>query len=83
MKEYYTQYQQRRQAIGRSKHYENPAFTIQNPEDDDELSNAELYRSAPAVSDTETKLQQYLSQERLPRDTDLYQYWKAKQYDYL
>ena len=72
MKECYTQYQQQGQAIRRSKHHENPAFTTQNPKDDDELSNAELYRSAPAVLETETKLQRYLNQERLPRDTDLY-----------
>ena len=82
MKECYTWYQQREQAIRRSKQHENPALTTPNPEDDDELSNAKLYRRAPAVPETETKLQRYLSQERLPRDTDLYQYWKAKQYDY-
>ena len=28
------------------------------------------------------ELTQYLQQERLLRDTDIYQYWKAKQYDY-
>jgi hypothetical protein len=50
--------------------------------DDDELSNAELYRSAPAVPETETELQRYLSQEQLPCDLDIYQCWKAKQFDY-
>ena len=82
MKECYTRYQQREQAIRRSKQHENPALTTQNPEDDDELSDAELYRRALAVPETETELQRYLSQEQLPHDTDLYQYWKAKQYDY-
>jgi hAT family C-terminal dimerisation region len=82
MKECYTRYQQREQAIRRSKLYENPAPTTQNLEDEDELSNAELYRSAPAVPETETELERYLGQERLPRDIDIYQYWKAKQYDY-
>ena len=51
-------------------------------EDDDELSDAELYRGALAVPDTDLELTRYLQQERLPRDTDIYQYWKAKQYDY-
>ena len=72
MKECYTRYQQREQAIRRSKLHENPALTIQNPEDDDELSNAELYRSALAASETETELEWYLGQEWLPRDTDIY-----------
>jgi hypothetical protein len=60
-KECYTQYQQREQAIRRSKHHENPASTTQNPEDDDELSNAKLYGSVSAVLETETKFQRYLS----------------------
>lgn len=82
MKECYTRYQQREQAIRCSKLYENPAPTTQNLEDEDELSNAKLYRRAPAVPETETKLERYLGQERLPCDIDVYQYWKAKQYDY-
>jgi len=82
MKECYTRYQQREQAIRRLKLHENPAPTTQDPKDDDELSDAELYRSAPAVPETETELERYLGQERLPRDIDIYQYWKAKQFDY-
>ena len=72
MKECYTRYQQREQAIRRSKLNENLAPTAQNPIDDDELSDAELYRSAPAVLETETELERYLQQERSPRDTDIY-----------
>jgi hypothetical protein len=49
---------------------------------DSDLLNDELYRGAPAVPDTDSELTRYLQQERLPRDTDIYQYWKAKQYDY-
>ena len=60
MKECYTRYQQREQAIRCSKLYENPAPTTQNLEDEDELSNAKLYRRAPAVPETETKLERYL-----------------------
>lgn len=82
MKQCYTQYQQREQAIRRSKLYDVPASITQTSNDDD-LSDAELYRGAPASPATETKLERYLGQERLPRDTDIYQYWKAKQYDYL
>jgi hypothetical protein len=52
MKECYTRYQQRAQAIRRSKLYNNPLLT--SPlSDEDELSDAELYRSAPAVLETE------------------------------
>jgi hAT family C-terminal dimerisation region len=82
MKECYSRYQQREQAIRQAKQHENPLPTTQNEEDDDELSDAELYRSALAVPETETELQRYLGQERLPRDVNIYQYWKAKQYDF-
>jgi hypothetical protein len=45
-------------------------------------SDAELYRSAPLAPATETELNRYMGQERLPRGTDIYRYWKSKQYDY-
>jgi hypothetical protein len=50
---------------------------------DSDLLDTKLYRGAPAVLDTNSELTQYLQQERLPQDTNIYQYWKAKQYDYL
>src|SRR5277367_154325 len=81
IKECYTRYQQREQAIRRSRFNEYLAAT-QNLEDKDEHSNAKLYRSAPAVPETETKLYRYIGQQRLPRNTDIYQFWKAKRYDY-
>ena len=60
-------------AIWRSKLRDNPPLT--SPlSDEDELSNAELYRSAPAVSETETELERYITQERMPRDTNIYMY---------
>jgi hypothetical protein len=47
-----------------------------------DLSDAKLYRGSSAVPGTDSELTRYLQQERLPQDTDIYQYWKAKQYDY-
>lgn len=61
MKECYTRYQQREQAIRRLKLNENLAPTTQDLEDDSELSDVELYRSAPAGPETETELERYLS----------------------
>lgn len=78
MKDCYTRYQQREQAIRRSKACENPAPPTQNLEDEDEMLDAELYRTALAVLETETELERYLEQERSPRDTDVYAFWRAK-----
>jgi hypothetical protein len=70
---------QQEQAIQRAiRQVEPPAVK----DDEEELSDAELYRLAPAVPETELELIRYLQQERLLQDTDIYQYWKAKQYDY-
>ena len=81
MKECYTRYQQQAQAIRRSKLHDNPPLT--SPLfDKDELSDAKLYQSAPAAPETETELERYITQERMPRDTNIYTYWKAKQYDF-
>jgi hypothetical protein len=83
MKECYTRYQLREQAIRRARPVESIGLTSNlNQEDSDELSDAELYRSAPLAPATETELDRYMGQERLPWDTDIYQYWKSKQYDY-
>jgi hypothetical protein len=75
----YSTYLQREQAIQRAIRQVEPLAV---EDDEEELSDAELYRLAPAVPETESELIRYLQQERLPRDTDIYQYWKAKQYDY-
>jgi hypothetical protein len=73
MKECYTRYQQQAQAIRRSKLHDNPPLT--SPlSNEDELSNAELYRSAPAVSETEIEFERHITQERMPRDTNIYMY---------
>ena len=82
IKDCYTRYQQCEQAIRRSKACENPAPLTQNLKDEDEMSDAELYQTAPAVLETETELEQYLEQEQSPRDTDVYAFWRAKQYNY-
>jgi hypothetical protein len=59
IKERYTQYQQRAQAIRCLKLYNNPLLTS-TLSSEDELSNAKLYQSALAVPETETELEQYL-----------------------
>jgi hypothetical protein len=74
MKDCYHRYLQQAQAIQRSEIQENPALVVQNLEDEAELSDAKLYRNAPAIPETETELEQYLQQERVPRDVDIYQY---------
>ena len=73
IKECYTRYQQREQAIRHSKLHKNPPLATLLP-DEDELSDAKLYQSALAAPETETELEQYLTQERMPRDTNIYSY---------
>jgi hypothetical protein len=80
MKDCYHRYLQREQAIRRSEVQEKPTPATQNAENEEELSDAELYRNAPAIPETETELERYLKQERVPRDVHIYQY--SKQYDY-
>jgi hypothetical protein len=82
MKECYTRYLHREQAIQRSKPPQNLAVPAQNLVNDDDMSNSKLYSSAPAIPETETELERYLQQERSPRDTEIYAFWRAKQYDY-
>jgi hypothetical protein len=54
------------------------------PDDDDEgeLSDAELYQNGPLELDTEIELTRYLKLPAMPRETNIYHYWKAKQYDF-
>jgi hypothetical protein len=46
------------------------------------LSDAELYQSGPLDVETETELTRYLKLPAMPQETNIYLYWKAKQYDY-
>jgi hypothetical protein len=63
------------------KEQENAPET--RPDDDgDELLDAELYQTGPLDLDTETELTRYLKLPAMPRETNIYQYWKAKQYDF-
>jgi hAT family C-terminal dimerisation region len=50
--------------------------------DDKELSNAELYRTSPLEFDTKTEFTKYLKLLVMPRETDIYHYWKAKQFEF-
>ena len=75
----YATYLQREQTMQRARQLQQPLLTI---EDEEELSDAELYRGAPMAPQHESELNRYLGQERVPRDTNVYQYWKAKQYDF-
>jgi hypothetical protein len=63
------------------KEQEN-APEIRPDDDEDELLDAELYQTGPLDLDTETELTRYLKLPAMPRETDIYQYWKAKQYDF-
>jgi hypothetical protein len=79
-------YQEREVAIkdARFRKEQEDASEIQ-PDDDneeDELSDAELYQSGPLDVETETELTRYLKLPAMPRETNIYLYWKAKQYDY-
>ena len=83
MKECYYCYLQREQSIWHSKAFQNPALLTQSHKDEDELSDTKLYLDALVAPKTETELERYLQQDRSLRDTDIYAFWKAKQYDYL
>ena len=72
MKECYHRYLQREQSIQHSKAFQNPALPTQNHEDEDELSDAELYLDALVAPKTETELERYLQQDQSPCDTDIY-----------
>jgi hypothetical protein len=62
---------QQEQAIQRAIQQVEPLAV---KDDKEELSNAELYRLALAVLETELKLIWYLQQERLLQDINIYQY---------
>ena len=49
---------------------------------DSELSDVELYRTSPSELDTETELTRYLKLPVMERETNIYHYWKAKQFEF-
>jgi hAT family C-terminal dimerisation region len=55
---------------------------LDDDDDDRELSDAELYRSGPLELDTETELTRYLKLPLMPRETNIYSFWKAKQFEF-
>ena len=65
-----------------SKEQENALEIQLDDDDEDELLDAELYQSGPLDLDTKTELTRYLKLLAMPRETDIYLYWKAKQYDF-
>jgi hypothetical protein len=77
-------YQERELEIkaARIRKEQQDALEIQLDNDDDELLDAELYQTGPLDLDTETELTRYLKLPAMPRETNIYQYWKAKQYDF-
>jgi hypothetical protein len=53
---------------------ENALETQEDDDNDDELSDAELYRTGPLELETEIKLTQYLKLPVMERETNIYHY---------
>ena len=53
---------------------ENAPETQEDDDNDDELSDAELYRTSPLELETEIKLTQYLKLPVMERETNIYHY---------
>ena len=64
------------------KQNENALETQEDDDNDDELSDAELYRTSPLELETETELTRYLKLPVMERETNIYHYWQAKQYEF-
>ena len=78
------QYQDREIAVKRArflKEQQDALETLEDKEEEDE-SDAELYQKGPIELDPETEFTIYLIQLVLPRETNIYQYQKAKQFKY-
>jgi hypothetical protein len=79
-------YQDRENDIRRAKLIQEqlgaPETQDNEAEVDDDESDAELYRKGPYELDTETELTKYLKQPLMDRKTNIYQYWKAKQFEF-
>jgi hypothetical protein len=56
------------------KEQENALEIRPDDDDEDKLSDAELYQTSPLDLDTETELTQYLKLPAMPQETDIYQY---------
>jgi len=79
------QYQDREVGIKAArilKEKEDAPETQPDDDNDGELSDAELYRAGPLEFDTETEFTKYLKLPVMPRETDIYYYWKAKQFEF-
>jgi hypothetical protein len=58
------------------------ALETQVDDEEDELLDAELYRTSPLELDTKTELTKYLKLLVMPQETDIYHYWQAKQFEF-
>jgi hypothetical protein len=78
------QYQDREIAIRHAKFLKEQQDAPETREDEieDDESDAELYLKGPMELDPETEFTKYLKQPVMPRETNIYQYWKAKQFEY-
>ena len=79
-------YQKQEVAIkdARFRKEQEDALEIQldNNNKEGELLDAELYQSGPLNVKTETELPRYLKLPAMPRETNIYLYQKARQYDF-
>jgi hypothetical protein len=78
------QYQDREEGIKAARILKEQKDTpgTQHDDDDDELSDAELYRSSPLELDTETEFTRYLKLPVVPRETNIRRFWKTKQFEF-
>jgi hypothetical protein len=51
-------------------------------DNDNELSDTELYRVPTSLINTQTEWSKWIKQPVAPRDTNILQFWKAKQYEF-
>ena len=80
----YIKYLLREKVIRRARRQENVVSIVAQDEEAtlEELLDLELYRPISTTLATENKLQRYIEQDRVPWTIDIYQYQKAKQFDY-
>ena len=64
------------------KQNENVAETQADNNDNNKLSDTELYRTGPLKLETETKLTRYLKLLVIGQETNIYHYQQAKQYKF-
>jgi hypothetical protein len=79
----FSQYQEREAEIKRVKFIREQQDAPETQEDSEgEESDAELYRKGPIDPDPDTEVTKYFRQQVMPRETDIYQFWKAKQFEF-